>query len=248
MQESIQAATASPAIPATTSTSTNAGSAGNSASANVASGALASDFETFLKLLTSQLRNQDPLKPLDSTEFVAQLASFSAVEQQVNTNTKLDQLLGAMTRSGIDEAARLIDKNVDASGARIDIKRSGEIPIRYELPKGATEASLRIQDPTGRVVREIPLPLQNDELVWDGKNDIGLPVSPGSYTLNIHALKDVEDLTGGDVTISGTVEEAQIGNGEIILVLDNGVAITPADVRVIRTANSGTTNPGATNP
>ena len=101
MQESVQATAATLAAPAIASPPT----AGQSSPANAASGALASDFETFLKLLTSQLRNQDPLKPLDSTDFVAQLASFSAVEQQVNTNTKLDQLLGALTRSGIDEAA-----------------------------------------------------------------------------------------------------------------------------------------------
>ena len=57
--------------------------------------AAAADFETFLSLLTTQLRNQDPLKPLDSTEFVAQLASFSAVEQQINTNAKLDAITNA---------------------------------------------------------------------------------------------------------------------------------------------------------
>lgn len=71
-----------------------------------------SDFHTFLTLLTAQMRNQDPLKPMDSTEFVAQLASFSAVEQQIETNSKLGELLGVLSDSPTVNPTEWLGKEV----------------------------------------------------------------------------------------------------------------------------------------
>jgi len=95
----------------------------------VSTAALASDFETFLKLLTTQLQNQDPSKPLDSTEFVAQLASFSAVEQQINTNTKLDELISRINYGNTSDLSSWLGANVKSeananfSGSPIPLPR-----------------------------------------------------------------------------------------------------------------------------
>lgn len=232
--------------PATVTPTTNPASAANPSpepETTATTSALTSDFETFLKLLTSQLRNQDPLEPLDSTEFVAQLASFSAVEQQINTNKKLDDLLGALTRTGIDEASRLIGRDIDFSATEIEIEQASPISFKYDLPDGATEAKLSILAASGKIVREFPLSLLEQEITWDGKDAAGTSVSPGNYALKIEALKDLDALEGGKLEISGLVEEAHIGNGDIMLVLDNGLMISPEDIQAIRSADTAPATP-----
>jgi len=203
----------------------------------------ASDFETFLKLLTAQLRNQDPLKPLDSTEFVAQLASFSAVEQQINTNTKLDSLLSALSNTGIDEASRLIGRNVKATASQIEIEKPGPIDFDYQLPEGATEATLNIRSASGKLIRSLPLSLADQTIAWDGKSTNDSLVSSGRYDIQIEAKKSLDLLEGGQIDISGLVEEAHIGNGDVMLVLKNGLVIAPGDVQTIRVAEAARTDP-----
>ena len=77
--------------------------------------AASADLESFLTLLTAQLRNQDPLSPLDSTEFIAQLASFSSVEQQIGTNSRLDQIVDQAVNGDIASFANWIGKNGDGN-------------------------------------------------------------------------------------------------------------------------------------
>lgn len=90
---------------------------------------ITADYNTFLKLLITQLQNQDPTEPVDNTEQIAQLASFSAVEQQTQTNAKLDQLL---TYSGLDQASSMIGKNITSA----DGETSGVIQSVYLTDEG----------------------------------------------------------------------------------------------------------------
>lgn len=90
---------------------TNSNSTATSA-ASAAATSSSADYDTFLKLLVTQLKNQDPTKPMDSTEYLSQLATFSGVEQSIQTNNKLDQLL---TSSAIEQANQLIGRTITSA-------------------------------------------------------------------------------------------------------------------------------------
>jgi hypothetical protein len=113
-------------------------------------GAATSDFQTFLQLLTAQLRNQDPLKPMESTEFVAQLASFSAVEQQVRTNDRLDRIAEMLSGGTPDGLAQWIGREVRAPVAA----NYQGVPVEVEVtPKeGADTAVLVVRNDFGQIV------------------------------------------------------------------------------------------------
>src|SRR5271154_461249 len=86
---------------------------------------LSSDFNDFLTLLTTQLQNQDPLSPMDSTQFTAQLVAFTGVEQQINTNSKLDSLIGIDKGSQLTSAANFIGDTVEAPSSSLSLDATG---------------------------------------------------------------------------------------------------------------------------
>ena len=131
--------------------------------------AASADFESFLTLLTAQLRNQDPLSPLDSTEFIAQLASFSGVEQQVGTNSRLDQIVEQTVNGDVASFANWIGRNVSTiDGA---FRADGEpVTFKVEEVPGAESATAIVRMANGREVRRIPV--ANDagaSFAWDGR-------------------------------------------------------------------------------
>jgi flagellar basal-body rod modification protein FlgD len=125
-----------------------------------------SDFQTFLTLLTAQLRNQDPLKPLESTDFVAQLASFSAVEQQVRANEKLDEIVALLEEGGTDGLASMVGTVVRAPVGSL---WSGEpIDVTWDNSSGSAETLIRVYDSTGSLIDQRPLSGNPGQYSWDG--------------------------------------------------------------------------------
>ncbi|ACT59888.1 flagellar hook assembly protein FlgD [Hirschia baltica] len=144
----------------------SSGSTSNSAQSQ---SALASDFDTFLTLLTAQLQNQDPLEPTDSTEFTNQLVQFSGVEQQIQTNDALEQLIasnnsatGAAMSSYLGQSVEINSQGAGYSGE--------DLSWRYALASDATEATFNIQDKNGKVLYSEPAEKSagSHEFVWDG--------------------------------------------------------------------------------
>ena len=123
-----------------TTTGTGAGYGSTKTSTEAAATAVTGDFATFLTLLTTQMRNQDPLKPMDSTEFVAQLASFSAVEQQIRANDRLDGILEVLSGGSPAGLAEWIGRDVrvaakaDFTGEPIEV---GVAPAAGRRSRGA---------------------------------------------------------------------------------------------------------------
>ncbi|MEL6217006.1 MAG: flagellar hook capping FlgD N-terminal domain-containing protein [Pseudomonadota bacterium] len=138
-----------------------------------AAASAAADFDSFLNLLTAQLENQDPLQPIDSTQFVAQLASFSTVEQLIGTNDRLDTLLAqsegdqSSTLSGwIGQQVSLVDGAFRANGEPVDFVTTAEA--------GASLAIATVRRSDGTIVREIPVAANFSEAVqWDGLDAAG---------------------------------------------------------------------------
>ena len=104
-------------------------------------GAMASNFETFLTLLTTQMKNQDPLKPLDSNQFTSQLTQMAGVEQQLLTNDLLTSLLKAQSAGGLDNASNYIGKQVTAAWTATEFN-DGKATWAYELGKDADKATI----------------------------------------------------------------------------------------------------------
>jgi len=194
----------------------------------------ASDFESFLKLLTAQLKNQDPLSPLDGTEFVAQLASFSSVEQQVATNTKLDALVAGLVGSNLENATRWIGKEVEiASGAtRFEGKA-----VEYRLPESSIPdavVEISIADANGNAVYSQKLGAGTSTFTWDGKTSSGDIAANGDYKASINYIVDDEVAETKIPIVLARVTEARLVDASVKLVLANGAYVDPAAVLAVR--------------
>ncbi len=125
-----------------------------SQSASATAGArIAGDFNTFLSLLTAQLRNQDPLDPLDTDKFVSQLVEFSSVEQSIQTNQNLETLIALQSGAETTKALAFLGQTVAFAGDRA-VVQDGAAEWRYAVPAGASAVALTVTDSSGRVVSQ----------------------------------------------------------------------------------------------
>ena len=177
--------------------------------------------QAFLNLLTTQLQFQDPLKPMESTEFVAQLAQFRALESGLETNKKLDTLVERSALMNRLNAAELLGRNVEVSGGAVSHQANQPEQIVYRLNAEAKEVVIHITDGSGSVVRTLTMKgIQNKgphQVEWDGKNNNGIAVPPGNYT----AVGASIDGTGQPVPIEmmtkGEVSHITYSEGRVIV-------------------------------
>lgn len=202
----------------------------NNATARIASGTgmLASNFETFLTLLTSQLKNQDPLSPVDSNQFTAQLTQMAGVEQQLLTNDLLKSLVAAQGGGGLGQAATYIGKEATAawSATKMD---GGEASWSYELGANAASATLQVLDGTGKVVWSGDAPAKTTgmhDFTWDGKATSGNDGQDGQvYSLKIVAKNAAGDAVDAQVLTRGRISGVEMYEGEAYLTI--GQSIVP---------------------
>jgi len=175
---------------------------------------LASNFQTFLSLLTTQLRNQDPLSPVDSNEFTAQLTQMAGVEQQLLTNDLLTSLLKAQQGDGLTGAAPYIGKEATAvwSATRFE---DGEASWSYELAANATDATLQVLDASGKVVWSGPAP--------DKTNGLGQVDDGGVYTLKVVAKDGAGKDVGSQVLIRGRVTGVEMYDNTPFVVIGKSI-------------------------
>jgi flagellar basal-body rod modification protein FlgD len=184
---------------ATSSTSNAAGSAANSSS-------IAGNFDQFLQLLTTQLKNQSPLDPLDTNQFTEQLVQFAGVEQQLKTNETLSTLLSINMATTATNAVAYIGSTITADGATSQLK-DGKAEWSINAARGGN-ATITIKDSKGSVVRNITQSLVagDQKFTWDGKTSIGGDAPAGEYQITVDAV----DVNGQPVTtktqIKGVVD------------------------------------------
>jgi flagellar basal-body rod modification protein FlgD len=188
------------------------------------SGALTADFNTFLTLLTTQMKNQDPLQPIESTEFVAQLAQFSTVEQQVQTNDKLAALMEVMSNSSASALADWLGSTVRAVAP---VVFSGSPVAAYPAapPKDADKATLVVRDANGGTVAEVPFKPGDESVTWNGKTASGVDAVAGTYSFSARYADKAGATTAGDVETYNRVVEARRIDGEAILSLESGAKV-----------------------
>lgn len=215
------------------SATTPQGSSANAVTAPQKQGtSLASDFETFLKMLTAQAKYQDPLNPLDSAEYASQLAQFSSVEQSVRTNELLEQLVGQAGPNDLSSLASWIGKDVLTAGP----KTFGGSAITLHVPTedGANSAELVVYNAEGKEVQRQAVDHLAAQIQWDGTDESGVPLAAGSYTLEVERYSGETMLTAAPVQTYSRVSEVRLVGGAPELQLPGGVLAGLDDVTAIR--------------
>jgi flagellar basal-body rod modification protein FlgD len=218
------------AITATPGTAAPTGTT-NGAAAGAGKG-LSGDLQTFLLMLTTQMRNQDPLKPIESSDFAVQLATFSGVEQQVKTNQLLGSLGDQLGLSGMAQLAGWVGMEARVSApAAFD---GSPVTILPDPRDGADQAMLVILDATNREVMREPVAATDDPIVWAGTDAAGAPFPPGQSSCRIDSYKDGELLGTDMADIYATVTEVQSGIDGPLVVLEGGATVAASEVRALR--------------
>jgi len=215
-------------------TTANMNSAGQAtAPSRSAASALSSDFETFLRMLTVQMKNQDPLNPIQSSDFAVQLATFSGVEQQVRTNDLLTRLAEGFATSGLSQLAGWIGKEVRTSGATW----FDGAPMTLYPAEGASGAAfLVVRDATGLPVARSGMMLGEEPLTWAGVRPDGSPFPPGIYSFEIERVEGEEVVGTVGVEHYSRVEEVRAGTTGPVLLFQGGATIPASDVLAVRDA------------
>ena len=188
-----------------TGTSAASGTSATSRSTSSTTG-FSADFDTFLTLLTTQLRNQDPTNAMDPNEMTQQLVQFAGVEQQLKQNETLTALLGVSKATTGASAIGFVGQTVTADGAATQLKE-GKAEWKLNASKGGT-ATITIKDTNGKVVQTgtTTLTAGDQTYSWDGKTSTGSTAPEGEYTITV----DAKDLAGTAITvkteISGVVD------------------------------------------
>jgi len=189
------------------------------------------DFETFLSLLTAQMRNQDPLKPLESTEFVAQLASFSAVEQQIRSNERLDEIFDALSGGPGAGLADWIGMEAETTAAARH--EGGPLDLKVSPAAGADRAALEVFDVDGRALGTAPVDPKAEEIAWDGRVS-GAAVGPGTYRYEIAYFAGESRLSAEPARRDVRITDLRFGPEGPTLGLAGGGALAPAEVSALR--------------
>ncbi|WP_173012502.1 flagellar hook assembly protein FlgD [Niveispirillum sp. SYP-B3756] len=203
------------------------GSDGAQTTTKTAQTQLTADINAFLKLMVAQVRNQDPTKPMDSTQWVAQLAQFSTVEQQVQSNGKLGDVLTELKSTSERIDLGYIGRKVEVEGAEVGLKE-GKLAARYSVPKGATSVGVHIVDADGTVVRSFDgnSSAGTYDLAWDGTTSDGVRLPDGAYTIFVDARDEAgKAVAGTSVTYDATVTRVRRAEGETRFDLSNGVSV-----------------------
>jgi flagellar basal-body rod modification protein FlgD len=211
--------TASQTAAQTAATTKTTGSSSTTSTA-ASSAKLTQDYNSFLKLLTTQMQNQDPLSPMESTEFTNQLVQFSQVEQQISQNTKLDKLVSLQNNNQTQASLGFIGLDVEATGNAFSYDGT-PAKMSYTLPEASTSTTIQIKNEKGVIVRTLDgvRSTSRQELTWDGKKSDGSAAPAGSYTMSVVASKSDSKLMNATTTVFGRVSGIEAGNGTTTLMM-----------------------------
>jgi flagellar basal-body rod modification protein FlgD len=207
---------------------------------NAGIGTLASNYETFLSLLTTQLKNQDPLSPLDNNEFTQQLTAMTGVQQQLLTNQLLTQLLGESQASLGASAINMIGKTVTMINDQAMLNEDGAT-WTYKLDAAAAQTKLEVLNNSGQVVWTgfaASNAKGENTFAWDGKTLAGgsLPIGQ-PYSLRITAVDAGGAAIAATPLVTGVATRLETLNGQTVLTV-NGVKAPLTDLTAVEIAPS----------
>lgn len=207
----------------------------NLAQAKTASGAsaaearLSQNLDDFLKLLTTQLTNQDPTQPMETNQFTQQIAQLSQVEQGINTNKNLESLINMFTNSQINGVVSYIGKRVESAG-NIGQLENGAAMFAYNLDTAASNTTVTLYDSTGKVVftGQGDTRAGRNEVYWDGRDsNTGQQLEDGNYSIEVKATDAAGNEIKSSTYTTGRVTAVDLVNGQPELSL--GTITMPLD-------------------
>ncbi len=202
--------------------------------------------DDFLKLLMAQLQFQDPMNPLQDHEFVAQLAQFSSLEQQMQANQKLGELQLAQLSSGNAQLAGFIGQDIVARGNQLSIDGGEPQAISLDLPANAASVRVTVRDADGKVVSSFDAgnqPAGNRSIPWTGRDQNGQPLPDGSYTVEVAATDASGRPLDASTLVRGRVTGLSFEKGFAELVVGDR-KIAPADIVSVQQPTSAPTSSG----
>lgn len=193
------------------------GSLGSSATDRVS---IADNFDTFLSLLTTQLKNQSPLDPLDTNQFTQQLVQFTEVEQTVKQNENLEKLIQLSAANTITNVVGFLGGEVTLSGTQAELS-NGTASWNYTIDGAADSATITVKDSNGVPVFTTsgPAPSGKSTFLWDGRMDTGGVAPDGDYTLSVSAVDSSGTALKVTTEITGVVDGVNFSGEEPVLLI-----------------------------
>jgi flagellar basal-body rod modification protein FlgD len=217
---------------------TKAATTSAAGTSSIASQSIAGKFDTFLKILTTQLTHQDPTAATDTNQFTQELVQFSQAEQQLNTNTNLLTLINLVkNNSGLTQTLNYIDKYVEVPANNQIPLQNHQAEIAYTLPSGANNVTINVTDADGRTVAILNAPVKAglNRVAWDGKDLGGEQLEDGTYKFQLMA-KDIggKTMTVNDIRTVGLVTAVQSNaDGTTSLTLSSGLTADASKVGAV---------------
>lgn len=177
---------------------------------------LQEDLNQFLNLLVAQLQNQDPLEPLDANEFTAQLVQFASVEQQIQTNSNMEELLTVQQNSQVASMVSYLGKVIETNGNEFQMLNNQSV-MTYTLPQDAFQTTLSFQDSSGNTIytAEGKTDAGTHTVGWDGIKTDGTIAEDGPYKLVVSAQDRDGNLLDVAQTVFGYVTSTGVKDGNV---------------------------------
>lgn len=191
------------------------------------------NYDTFLKMMTTQIKNQDPLNPMSADQLAVQLATFSGVEQQTKTNDLLSQMIGQNSLGAMSQMVGWVGKDARlAAPAYFD--GASPVTISPNPAVGADKAVLVVKNQAGQEVSRTELPLGSADYDWQGLDTSGEPLPEGVYSLSLESYQDDQLLGRSDVEYYGRISEIRSTANGVSAMLPGGVEALTSIITAIR--------------
>jgi flagellar basal-body rod modification protein FlgD len=216
-------------------TSSSSSSSGTNTNVTGGTTGIANNFDQFLTLLTTQLKYQDPLSPMDTTQFTQQLAMFANVEQTSNVNTNMKSLITLTQGNQAAAAVNYIGKSVQVNNPTAALEQGGSIDFTYSLSGQSNATALVVTNSLGRAVYAGPgdTTAGSHTFTFNGKDSAGNPLPAGNYTLTVSAADSNDKDVPVTVGSMGQVEGVDSSSGTLNVIV-NGVPIPFTNVVSVR--------------